>query len=106
MSEGQRLFLLWAWVVLGVIWLALMVRVVWVVAQWRKDRLRMRAKELEFEAWIGDVRTNPQCHKSEEAKPPPWICAVAGCDKPVAVKGRGSLRAYWFCSERCASKRE
>ena len=60
MSEGQRLFLLWAWVVLGVVWLALMVLVACVVA--------MRAKERELEAWIGDVRTSPQCHQSGAMK--------------------------------------
>ena len=62
------MFLLWAWVVLGLVWLALMVLVACVVAQWRKERLRMRAKERELEAWISDMRTNPQCHQSGAMK--------------------------------------
>ena len=71
MSEGQRMFLLWAWVVLGLVWLALMVLVVWVVAQRRKERGHMRAKARELEAWVGDVMTNPQCYKSGAMKLPP-----------------------------------
>ena len=71
MSEWQSAVLFWAWVILGVIWLALMVLVAWVVAQWRKERRHMRAKERELEAWIGDMRTNPQCYKSGAMKLPP-----------------------------------
>lgn len=63
MSEGQRIFLLWAWAVLGLVWLGLMVLVAWICAQWRKERLRMRDKELELEACIGDVKTNPKRYK-------------------------------------------
>ena len=71
MSEGQRLFLLWAWVVLGLVWLALMVLVVWICAQWRMERRHMRAKARELEALVGDVMANPQCYKSGAMKLPP-----------------------------------
>jgi len=71
MSEGQRIFLLWAWAVLGLVWLGLMVLVAWICAQWRKERLRMRAKERELEAWIGDVKTNPKCYTGGAMNLPP-----------------------------------
>ena len=63
MSEGQSAVLFWAWVILGLVWLALMVLVACVVA--------MRAKERELEARIGDAMTNPQCYKSGAMKLPP-----------------------------------
>ena len=71
MSEGQSAVLFWAWVILGLVWLALMVLVACVVAQWRKERRHMRAKERELEARIGDAMTNPQCYKSGAMKLPP-----------------------------------
>lgn len=64
MSEGQQLFLLVAWAVLGVVWVGLMVLVTWICAQWRKERQQMRARTQELDAWIGDAMTNPQCYKS------------------------------------------
>jgi len=71
MSEGQRIFLLWAWAVLGLVWLGLMVLVAWICAQWRKERLRMRYKERELEACIGDVKTNPKRYKGGAMNLPP-----------------------------------
>jgi len=71
MSEGQQLFLLVAWAVLGVVWVGLMVLVTWICTQWRKERQQMRAKTWELEAWIGDVMTNPQCYKSGAIKMSP-----------------------------------
>jgi membrane protein implicated in regulation of membrane protease activity len=84
MSEGQRVFLLWAWAVLGLVWLGLMVLVAWICAQWRTERLRMRAKERELEKTM--------------------TCAIDGCGKPVKVQGNGSFWEYSFCSMECASK--
>ena len=70
MSEWQSAVLVWAWAVLGLVWLALMVLVAWICAQWRKERGHMRAKAKELEAWVGDVMANPQCYKSGAMKLP------------------------------------
>jgi hypothetical protein len=104
MSKEDVAFLWAAVAVLWVLWFTIVVLVAWICAQWRKERLRMRTKEREIEAWIGDMKTNPQCYRGEEAKLPPWTCAVVGCERPVTVRGNGSLSGYCFCSERCATK--
>jgi len=64
MSEADRVFLKVALAVLWIAWLAVVGLVVWICAQWRKERKQMRARTQELDAWIGDAMTNPQCYKS------------------------------------------
>lgn len=87
MSEADRVFLKVALAVLWIAWLAVVGLVVWICAQWRKERQKIRANEL-----------------TAHDKIQPWTCAIDGCGKEPTVRGHGSFSGYCFCSEACASK--